>query len=378
MCGIFGWCHDGTVDHTALAVTAAVLSIENDKRGGHSWGVSDGRNIYRGTGEMSMSRRATKLAKWPLLMGHSRFATTGAVVARNSHPFQIGPVLGMHNGIVTNHNWLNREYGRHCEVDSQHIFHHIAEKRDLADLEAYGAVAYVDRREPGRVFLGRFNGGDLAIYRVRRGAGVQAVVWSSTETALERALTLAGLIDRAVPVRVDEGTLYAVAENEVWKVDTSLADIDWYAGTTWRYTGATGTKTDKGTGTTYTVDGKSVTISAASLRVEPDDDDFCKACGDPLGIGEFGELCASCERLVALYESGDQEALEELMVRDAERSDKLADRDGVDVTGGSLVAVEALREQMRAALDTGPQRAALPAPTEPIDDPEPETEGAVA
>ena len=37
--------------------------------------------------------------------------------------------MGIHNGCITNHEALNIKYERKFEVDSMHIFAHIAEKK---------------------------------------------------------------------------------------------------------------------------------------------------------------------------------------------------------------------------------------------------------
>ena len=36
------------------------------------------------------------------MLGHTRFATEGAIVKSNAHPFRVGDVVGTHNGCVYN------------------------------------------------------------------------------------------------------------------------------------------------------------------------------------------------------------------------------------------------------------------------------------
>lgn len=59
------------------------------------------------------------------LIGHNRFATVGSVNATNAHPFQAGPITGVHNGTIQNKYDLPR--GNQFTVDSEAIINGIAE-----------------------------------------------------------------------------------------------------------------------------------------------------------------------------------------------------------------------------------------------------------
>lgn len=54
-----------------------------------------------------------------LCIGHNRFATTGVVVDENAHPFHVGKITLVHNGVVHNHDALGSVSER--DVDSAHI-----------------------------------------------------------------------------------------------------------------------------------------------------------------------------------------------------------------------------------------------------------------
>jgi hypothetical protein len=132
-----------------------------------------------GAGGMNIPRQAEER----LLLGHTRYATVGAITEANAHPFRLaGGLVGQHNGVVYNHAELDKKYGKE-PVDSRHLLRCIEEGRDLSEIEAYGSVQYVLPGQRDRVYLGRFNGGELSVARVP-GVGT---VWSSTGVALRRA-----------------------------------------------------------------------------------------------------------------------------------------------------------------------------------------------
>ena len=219
MCGLFGWqFRKGTVSQETKDYLLLSLAGSMDNRGGHSWGLFNPQGLEsRGLGKMSDSLGWD--AKLPdCLVGHTRFATTGDVNTDNCHPFRCGRVLGAHNGMVTNHDELNLTYDRDCTVDSQHIFRHLDEGYPLPEIEAYGAVCFtVDGYD--RVFLGRFNDGELSVAAVRGG-----LVWASTWTALTDALTLAGLKGRWRAVK--EGRLHYCDNGRLYRSEGQLDFAD--------------------------------------------------------------------------------------------------------------------------------------------------------
>ena len=58
-----------------------------------------------------------------VLIGHNRYATQGAVNAKNAHPFDFDGLVGVHNGTLQNKHVL--EDHKEFQVDSENLYHHI-------------------------------------------------------------------------------------------------------------------------------------------------------------------------------------------------------------------------------------------------------------
>jgi hypothetical protein len=140
----------------------SAMAKATTKRGNHSWGMwsAEDNKITKDVGSLTSSK--TLLYHFLSAMVHTRFATTGNVTKRNAHPFRFKNIVGAHNGMVFNHQELNVKYNRKCQVDSEHIFMHLAEGRDLTEIEGYGAIEWADLCT-GEMHVCRFVSGDLAI-----------------------------------------------------------------------------------------------------------------------------------------------------------------------------------------------------------------------
>jgi len=242
MCGLYGW--NITRTTPALTVANAVLAQAMAGRGTDSWGILSDGKVRRGLESVTYAPETLKLPAHTNVAVHTRYGTTGKINVKNAHPFTIGAVIGMHNGIVYNHASLNLEYDRRMAVDSMHIFAHIAEERDLAEIEAYGAIVYTYADDPGTLFLGRFNGGELSVAHVSDKQGPIGIMWASTRHALKGACKLAGL--KAKYYDIQQGRLYRVSDGRIYDIKVPLpisAKPKSYAkpysnvyGTTWKQT----------------------------------------------------------------------------------------------------------------------------------------------
>lgn len=120
MCGIFGAI--GTPDNRPDPAVIRALALANRTRGNQSLGFFDSRGeIYKEGSDPSDVLANDKCTayldascnnSW-FVVGHTRFATRGAVSDANSHPFKYGDCIGAHNGCVDAPN----EYA----VDSEYL-----------------------------------------------------------------------------------------------------------------------------------------------------------------------------------------------------------------------------------------------------------------
>lgn len=223
MCGIAGYSFKkGRIPNGQLSIIGAKLAQLNDDRGGHSWGtvrISRKGNVVvdKGLGDLGASLWA--IADTRTLMIHTRWATTGAKTVANAHPFQVGNILGAHNGMIYNHDELLTKYNRAYEVDSAHLFANLAEDKDFSDLEGYGSIEWIDRTQTNKINLAQLLNGELSVYYVGDVKDPDGVVWSSDENHVIEALSCAGIanaggydIKIGHVYQVINGTLYTTGK----------------------------------------------------------------------------------------------------------------------------------------------------------------------
>lgn len=224
MCGIFGYSfEEGAIDVGRRAILGNNLARMNDSRGGDSWGIAvinDGKvSISRNLGNMGF--HGYQFLEGNQVLCHTRLATVGAKTVENSHPFEVGDIIGAHNGSVHNHWELDKKYERKCDVDSMHFFYHLNEKRPFEDIEGHGAIEWVDKRDLSKIYLCRLRLGSLSIFGVgdKEKGKTRGIVWSSDDKHIVESLYCAGIND-FFPYKVEEGVIYFVIAGKVYIATT--------------------------------------------------------------------------------------------------------------------------------------------------------------
>jgi glucosamine 6-phosphate synthetase-like amidotransferase/phosphosugar isomerase protein len=152
------------------------------------------------------------------LLVHVRDYTKGhPSIPANNHPVRHGPVVGIHNGIITNDDDLLAPHScaraePRMTVDSEAIFALAAHSRNepgaLEALAGTMAAAWLDQREPGTVFAARGVGRPLWL-----GRGREEVFFASTRKALEVVSEYTGVALRLSELR--DGTFLALRSGRV-------------------------------------------------------------------------------------------------------------------------------------------------------------------
>tara|TARA_R110000824_G_scaffold272742_2_gene461252 strand:+ start:578 stop:1648 length:1071 start_codon:yes stop_codon:yes gene_type:complete len=209
MCGIFGYAkkhnaqNDNQIDKLKEVLT--YLADESVVRGQDSTGISmmtpNSRQTYKAT---APSSEVVQHDAWEsiilervnrdstIVIGHVRLATHGAVTERNAHPFEIGEVVGAHNGVIYNYNKLADKYNKTIEVDSEVIFASLNNNpmdKALEQLEGDFAVSWV--KESNKIInLARESSRPLHVAYWKK---ARILLWASTEEILKSSLKRAGL-----------------------------------------------------------------------------------------------------------------------------------------------------------------------------------------
>lgn len=223
MCGLFGWNfrRKSRLEIGKRECLAQVLAIANSLRGDKSWGYyafsKNGSHIKREVGDICETPDLGQFGRLPLFMGHTRWPTMGKVTEKNAHPFTIGNITLAHNGTIANSDELDQKHGRSVTVDSQHLAHHLNDGKDFSDIKGYGAITWMHKDKPDRVYLCRMRNGSLSVYGLKNGFQDQVgIAWSSDSDHLRGAIG-ASRIDAYPYQQLEEGRIYYTENGKLFE-----------------------------------------------------------------------------------------------------------------------------------------------------------------
>jgi len=107
----------------------------------------------------------------PLVLGHTRYGTTGKNTDDNAHPFEEGNVIGTHNGVISNYTSIDAYIRQALEIDAKdynwaavdsqtvfRLFNHVgpAKYRDAIEkVRGSAALVWHDQRNPSALWMVR-------------------------------------------------------------------------------------------------------------------------------------------------------------------------------------------------------------------------------
>ncbi|HET7127914.1 MAG TPA: hypothetical protein VFJ93_02420 [Gaiellaceae bacterium] len=237
MCGIAGYSleSESTLDRTlaAQALLAAIAERGADAVGYAYRGRDDtyATVVKQRTPASKLLERITVPDAATQLLVHVRDYTKGhPSINANNHPVRHGPVVGIHNGIITNDDELLAPHAcaraePRMTVDSEAIFavaaHSRNDARALEYLRGAMATGWLDEREPGTVFVARGSGRPLWV-----GDGRDGVFFASTKLALEVVERYCACKLRKRELR--EGTWLALAAGTIAERKRFRPDLEYH------------------------------------------------------------------------------------------------------------------------------------------------------
>jgi predicted glutamine amidotransferase len=237
MCGLCGVArHPGGPNMDLVRAIMIDLLVANERRGSHATGIAvqDTRRapwIFKRAVQANVFVKGTPfIGAWQnvheqteIILGHTRHAThQNAHEDDAAHPFQVGSVVGAHNGIIRNWRELEEKYQKDVGPtvihekwvnDSQAAFGMLDLIKDPVKatdkLDGYFALSWI---KDGKLFLCRANSPELSAAYV---PALQALFWSSEIGVLRSTLQRNGIAMSQYDVwGLKPGTIYRYDVNE--------------------------------------------------------------------------------------------------------------------------------------------------------------------
>ena len=146
-----------------------------------------------------------------VLIGHNRFATVGKVDRANAHPFDVGDIVGVHNGTLTNkHALLNHNM---FSTDSEALLNSIQEEgleKTIKPIMGAYALVWHDSRDGTLNFLRNKERPLFLIYSEDR----KTIFWASEAWMLIGVLARYDIKTKGVPflLEVDKHYSFSIPE----------------------------------------------------------------------------------------------------------------------------------------------------------------------
>ncbi len=189
------------------------LAVAMETRGADSWGYTDGATVTKFDNQITKNFHIPRGWDNRPFICHTRAASVGDVTVENAHPFDFTDkrrVVGIHNGGVRNWQALNNKYDRKFDVDSMHIFKHLAEEREVDDLHMMGVIVWMENAD-GIVRYARSTSNSLAIAQLTTGE----VIGCSEGPPLAAAMRMARA-ELKTFWKVDSDLEYKIERNVVY------------------------------------------------------------------------------------------------------------------------------------------------------------------
>ena len=229
MCGIYGIAKSPTPytkrQHKIVKKVLREIATDSETRGSHSSGIAKvgtSTRVYKSllpSSKFVDSKEYNNAVKSLIdesyiLLGHTRFATEGAIVKSNAHPFRVGDVVGAHNGCVYNIKEMQSKLDKQCPVDSQLIFKSIDSNDNIQDavkdFDSDFALSFV-KKNPMVLYLCRETNRPLHVAYIPE---LKTLFYASESSFIDDALAMHNI----------KADVYSLNKNTLYAFDTSKFD----------------------------------------------------------------------------------------------------------------------------------------------------------